>query len=517
MPSYPLIETPIDGLKTKTSDSQTELEQHILQLLLKWTSPELLPSTDQLPSSSSSSQLSINESKLFRTSHLEFLEQALESLPHQLTFLDTNRSWLIFWITNSLSILDHPISSSQRQRAIDSLFSFQTSNGGFGGGPGQLPHLAQTYAAILALTSLLAQADESTIQSTWSRLHRIELYQWILTLKQTDGSFLMQADGESDLRSSYCALVIATLLNFLTPELVQGVSDYVLSCQTYEGGLASRSQLLSSSSPFETLILNPPLGESHGGYNSCGLLSLFLASSPSQPHPSTPGLDYESAWRWLSLMQAQPIEGGGFKGRTNKLVDGCYTWWCGASFAVLEALIQIDDHPSSKILKHQRPSTSYDRISLQEYALLISQEDPSLPDAEGGLRDKPFTPTDVYHTHAILSGLTSAQNLQSFSLQQVSNLDQAFGLSASLLLGLQGLREDPQAASQRMKRIYTRTLAWITSEAERLVVGQAQNLLRPVHPIFSLDHRAVKRTMDHFYGQDSTSSAFNSRGVCSMS
>ena len=29
---------------------------------------------------------------------------------------------------------------------------------------------------------------------------------------------------------------------------------------------------------------------------------------------------------------------GGFRGRTNKLVDGCYSWWVGGCFAVLEGL-----------------------------------------------------------------------------------------------------------------------------------------------------------------------------------
>ena len=37
-------------------------------------------------------------------------------------------------------------------------------------------------------------------------------------------------------------------------------------------------------------------------------------------------------------MQGVDIELGGFKGRTNKLVDGCYSWWCGGAFSLLEAL-----------------------------------------------------------------------------------------------------------------------------------------------------------------------------------
>ena len=29
---------------------------------------------------------------------------------------------------------------------------------------------------------------------------------------------------------------------------------------------------------------------------------------------------------------------GGFRGRTNKLVDGCYSWWVGGCFALLDGL-----------------------------------------------------------------------------------------------------------------------------------------------------------------------------------
>jgi prenyltransferase beta subunit len=36
---------------------------------------------------------------------------------------------------------------------------------------------------------------------------------------------------------------------------------------------------------------------------------------------------------WL-IMRQMPVEGG-FQGRTNKLVDGCYSFWQGATFAVV--------------------------------------------------------------------------------------------------------------------------------------------------------------------------------------
>ena len=38
-------------------------------------------------------------------------------------------------------------------------------------------------------------------------------------------------------------------------------------------------------------------------------------------------------------MQGTEIELGGFRGRTNKLVDGCYSWWVGGCFPLVDALL----------------------------------------------------------------------------------------------------------------------------------------------------------------------------------
>jgi len=85
----------------------------------------------------------------------------------------------------------------------------------------------------------------------------------------------------------------------------------------------------------------PSLGEAHGGYTFCALASWVLL----QPYiPLTaedsdaPRVDVRRLLRWLVYMQGSEIELGGFKGRTNKLVDGCYSWWVGGAFALLEAL-----------------------------------------------------------------------------------------------------------------------------------------------------------------------------------
>jgi protein farnesyltransferase subunit beta len=41
-------------------------------------------------------------------------------------------------------------------------------------------------------------------------------------------------------------------------------------------------------------------------------------------------------------VQRQGWVEGGFNGRTNKLVDGCYSFWQGGVFPVLQQLLQQD-------------------------------------------------------------------------------------------------------------------------------------------------------------------------------
>lgn len=69
---------------------------------------------------------------------------------------------------------------------------------------------------------------------------------------------------------------------------------------------------------------------------------------------------------------------GGFQGRTNKLVDGCYSFWQGALVPIVQALIAVatdNSRATETILFH--------REALQEYVLICCQR------PNGGLLDKP--------------------------------------------------------------------------------------------------------------------------------
>jgi protein farnesyltransferase subunit beta len=137
-------------------------------------------------------------------------------------------------------------------------------------------------------------------------------------------------------RGIYCLLLVAHMLDIVTPELVEGTAAFIASCQTYEGGFSSASHPHFVGNVF--LACRPSLGEAHGGYTFCALASWVLLKPYVPADDDAPRVDVRRLLRWLVHMQGSERELGGFKGRTNKLVDGCYSWWVGGAFALLEAL-----------------------------------------------------------------------------------------------------------------------------------------------------------------------------------
>ena len=46
------------------------------------------------------------------------------------------------------------------------------------------------------------------------------------------------------------------------------------------------------------------------------------------------------------MCRRQEMVLGGFNGRTNKVVDACYTFWIGATYALLNEALDIDIKPN---------------------------------------------------------------------------------------------------------------------------------------------------------------------------
>lgn len=201
----------------------------------------------------------------------------------------------------------------------------------------------------------------------------------------------MHAGGEIDIRGVYCAAVVAKLTNIYNPEIFDNTGEWLASCQTYEGGFGAMPGL-----------------EAHGGYSFCGLASAILLNREKL-------IDSQAFLRWLTFRQ-MTFEGG-FQGRTNKMVDGCYSFWQGGAFPLIHALLGLSAPEYKEFL--------FDHRALQEYVLICCQH------RDGGLIDKPGKNRDYYHTCYCLSGLSIAQNI---NISQGLSETDVIGSSSNLLV-----------------------------------------------------------------------------------
>lgn len=90
-------------------------------------------------------------------------------------------------------------------------------------------------------------------------------------------------------------------------------------------------------------------------------------------------MDVPGLVSWLSARQYAPE--GGFSGRTNKLVDGCYSHWVGSCWPLLQSA--LNGKQSAAAPKLPSVGSFCNREGLTRYILSCCQN------KKGGLRDKP--------------------------------------------------------------------------------------------------------------------------------
>ena len=150
-----------------------------------------------------------------------------------------------------------------------------------------------------------------------------------------------------------------------------------------------------------------PFNEAHGGYAFCAVAGLAILGKCDVA-------DMDAVLRWVTLRQM--ADEGGFQGRTNKLVDACYSFWQGS----IPAILMIGTEGRLKAAGNAGGGGSsgsggggggaeggpliMDQMALQTYILKCCQQ------LKGGLRDKPGKGRDHYHTCYALSGLSIAQS-----------------------------------------------------------------------------------------------------------
>lgn len=263
--------------------------------------------------------------------------------------------------------------------------------------------------------------------------------------------------------------------------------QWISRCQTYEGGIA-----------------DAPGNEAHGAYAFCGLACLSILGPP---RIMSKYLDIGALIRWCSAQQHGPE--GGFAGRTNKLVDGCYSHWVGGCWVLLhEALDHSPEftrvvptpaagantgdtrrataapavrgggasagrvRTATEVPPGARTVELWSRDALARYALCCCQA------PRGGMRDKPGKPPDAYHTCYVLAGLAGAQHSYEYRPVRRAGAEEVSGD------GYEG--DEDEEDSEENGGVQVSLSSAFNWRVTGTIDGcwTADDVVEPVHPIF---------------------------------
>jgi len=338
--------------------------------------PELTPNdiktmiADNLPATLQF-QLHSTTKELKKHLHVTFSNSFIKQTPYVYNSLDTTRMTLLFFAVGGLDLLQEFKNKDNICNFSDWVYGQQihpntttntTKYCGFRGGPHigmpfhsdcemctpfhpwDRDHLAQSASALMVLDC----ADDDL-----KRINRKALLENIANHQLEDGSFMAILDhSEDDARYIYSACLICYLLDDWSPIDKDLTVQYLVHCQTYEGGFGFIQDR-----------------EAHGGGTFCSVASLYMLNALDEIN------DRENLIRWCIFNQ-----GEGFIGRTNKKADTCYSFWIGATLKILGC---------------------YDFTNkLGNYNFIMSCQN-----GLGGFSKHPHQYPDIMHTHFGLAGL----------------------------------------------------------------------------------------------------------------
>ena len=348
-------------------------------------------------------------------------------LPRELEGADANRCTLAYFCVSGLDLLGQLTEGEKartaqwvRRLAIPSA-ALDAAPGGFRGstffagegGAWDLGHLAMTYSALAILRICMQPStpDGGAVREVVEVVEAVDIVgvrRLVASLQDDDGSFRAHAGGERDLRFLFCACAVSRMCSLLEvqrrggavgtggveyPMDVDKAVEYVLSCQTYEGGFGlgpgaeahgvhvrmracthacvlaflcalaqaracARVQICAMCAHASAGAFHPGVILT-GGSTYCAVAALALLGRLSAlggrdargGHLSPPQAGHSSRRarlvRWLLLRQAGlNDEGchslgwrGGYRGRAGKEPDSCYSFWIGASLHILGLIL----------------------------------------------------------------------------------------------------------------------------------------------------------------------------------
>lgn len=286
-----------------------------------------------------------------------------------LSIQDLSMSMQLHWLYCTLAIISPQTAEKFHQSIANTLQSWVSPHSSL-----VAPHSGyQTHVLIIFGATLSAATARH-----YSLMSREAVRSYLIScFNKTLGCFCSDDQSqENDMRVAYTCVSVGYCYNLLEDKALFGepLISYFLQAQAYDGGSCS----------------NNFGGESHGAYTFCSLAGLYILLGCS----SAALRDRLGERRVLDLLlyiHAKQTNQGGFAGRNNKLVDGCYTYWMMGSLYLLVGDGEFEDF------------MVIDADALYKYVLRCSY-DRGAPDGKRGMRDKPGVPSDAYHNMYTTAG-----------------------------------------------------------------------------------------------------------------
>lgn len=288
--------------------------------------------------------------KLLVDEHVSYVKDLFRHPAYLIHFMaDHLKMNALYWGIGTLFLLKHN-DEFQRKEVVEFVLScIDESNGGFGAAPNHDAHMLSTLSAVQVL-KLYNSIDELSPDQ------KAGIITFVKSMQLQDGSFQGDRFGEVDTRFVYNAIQCLSLLEALTPDIVEPAVDWILQCQNFDGCFGMT-----------------PGSESHAAqaFTCLGVLSI---TNNMDKLPNKELLEW-----WLSDRQ---VPTGGLNGRPEKLPDVCYSWWVLSCLSMMDKLYYIDGE------------------KLQKFILSCQDSD------KGGISDRENKEVDVYHTFFGIAGLS---------------------------------------------------------------------------------------------------------------
>jgi geranylgeranyl transferase type-1 subunit beta len=255
--------------------------------------------------------------------HLNYFLKHIELMPTPYSGQDTNRLTILYFCVCACDTMNAIDKIKNKKDIIDWIYSLQIedeenpANSGFIGGTflGEKKtkfhksHITMSYTALATLKIL---GDD------YGRVNKKLILAGMKVLQKNGCFEATNGGGDTDMRFTYCACAVSYLLGDWSGMDKDLTYKYIIRSVRYD-----------NSFPHEIGL------EGHGGYTYCALSALLLMDRLE--------IDKFDALReWLLFRQ----EVGGLNGRPHKDADTCYSFWCGASLAILKSIDYLNTEKS---------------------------------------------------------------------------------------------------------------------------------------------------------------------------